>query len=475
MPLVPTTPGSTAPAPTSPYPTITPASLSGSTTPVSIPPPTPPSAAPALQGAIDSTNDSFTQSLANNAASAKTNTDNSLQALIDGLNKTGGTAEYTNDAYAKDGVNDAQAGLTETNNQITAEKNALNHQVDALKANPGGFVGDALQKEIDRVTSASLSKQADLSVIQLAKQGQFDSAKAIADRAVAAKMEADTNRNKTLQAIYDDNKSTFTTAEQQQFESAQADRTNALQVKAHEEETRYDQMIKDNSASTSTTTTTDANGNPISIPTSVAPYFNTSHSGIGYADLSTVQGTATQKAAAVAAAQASGIKVITNKNTALDLTNIQDANSKLDSINAILTGIDQPGVLSRTLNGLGLTQLAVLTQSNPQQAASGAINEVGLDILKAISGVQGFRGNQGAIEQVKENLPTIYDTQDTVAQKLKNVSAFLDDREDAILGPSGGSQSATPANTTLMTGPDGKQYNVPNEQVDAFTKAGGHQ
>jgi len=28
--------------------------------------------------------------------------------------------------------------------------------------------------------------------------------------------------------------------------------------------------------------------------------------------------------------------------------------------------------------------------------------------------------------------------------------------------------------TTLMTGPDNKQYNVPNDQVEAFTKAGGH-
>jgi hypothetical protein len=34
--------------------------------------------------------------------------------------------------------------------------------------------------------------------------------------------------------------------------------------------------------------------------------------------------------------------------------------------------------------------------------------------------------------------------------------------------------AASGAATTVMTGPDGQQYNVPNEKVDAFTAAGGH-
>lgn len=185
------------------------------------------------------------------------------------------------------------------------------------------------------------------------------------------------------------------------------------------------------------------NGQTANVPIDVVPYYNTSNSGVPYADLSTVQGTATEKAATVAAASAAGIKVITNKNTALDLTNIEDANGKLDTISSIMAGIDQPNVLSRTLGGLGLTKLATMTQSNPQQAASGALQGVGLDILKAISGVQGFRGNSAVVQQITDHLPSIYDTNAVVQQKVAYIRNLIDDRENAILGQQGSNTSAS--------------------------------
>lgn len=185
----------------------------------------------------------------------------------------------------------------------------------------------------------------------------------------------------------------------------------------------------------------DGKGGNMQVPADVAPYYNTTASGVPYADLSAVQGTAAEKKAIVDQAQAAGLKVIINKNTAADLVNIGDANSKLDSIATIMTGIDQPGVLARSLYGLGLTKLATLTQSNPQQAAAGALSSVGLDILKAISGVQGFRGNQSAIQQVTEHLPSIYDTDAVVQQKVAYIRQLISDRENSILGTSGDSNS----------------------------------
>ena len=189
---------------------------------------------------------------------------------------------------------------------------------------------------------------------------------------------------------------------------------------------------------------TTSGGHQLSVPSDVAPYVNTSHSGVAYADLSTVQGTAAEKKAAVDAAQKSGIKVITNKNTALDLTNIQDAYSKLDTISSIMAGIDQPSALSRDLGGLGLTSLASMAQTNPQKAAAGALQGVGLDILKAISGVQGFRGNSAVVQQVTDHLPSIYDTNDVVQQKVNFIQQLIADREDAIVGKQSDSSPTTP-------------------------------
>ena len=189
---------------------------------------------------------------------------------------------------------------------------------------------------------------------------------------------------------------------------------------------------------------TDDKGRSFQVPTIVAPYLNTSNSGVNWVDASTLQGTAAEKTQIVNAAQQAGLKVITNKNQAADLSNISDANNKLDTIGTILSGIAQPSALSRDLYGIGLTWLATKAQSNPQQAAAGALQSVGLDILKAISGVQGFRGNQTAIQQVTEHLPSIYDTTAVVNQKIDYIKQLMNDRERGLLG----TPKATDANLT---------------------------
>ncbi len=53
---------------------------------------------------------------------------------------------------------------------------------------------------------------------------------------------------------------------------------------------------------------------------------------------------------------------------------------------------------------------------------------------QAISGVQGFRGNQSAIQQVTDHLPKITDTVDTINQKVAYIRALVSDREDSIVG-----------------------------------------
>jgi hypothetical protein len=203
--------------------------------------------------------------------------------------------------------------------------------------------------------------------------------------------------------------------------------------------TQYDSQLKAVYNSGQNVNSVFANSN---VPAIIAPYANTSQNGIKYIDASTLQGTPTQKTTIINAAQTAGYKVITNKNMAADLVNIQDANSKLDSIGQIMTGIDQPNALSRDLYGFGLTKLATIAQTNPQQAAAGALQSVGLDILKAISGIQGFRGNASVVQQVTSHLPSIYDTNAVAQQKIAYIRTLISDRENAIVG--GGTSKSSP-------------------------------
>lgn len=201
------------------------------------------------------------------------------------------------------------------------------------------------------------------------------------------------------------------------------------------------------------------NGDTVSVPTDVAPYYNVSSSGVQYIDASTLQGTAAQKTSIINQATKAGYKVITNKNTAADLVNIKDAKSKLDTVSTIMAGIGQPGWITRALYGAGLTKLAAATQSDPQKAAAGALESIGLDVLKAISGVQGFRGNQAAIQQVTDHLPKVTDTIDTINQKVSYIDQLISDREDAAVGKASDTGADQVVNgVTYAKGPDGLYY-----------------
>jgi hypothetical protein len=93
-------------------------------------------------------------------------------------------------------------------------------------------------------------------------------------------------------------------------------------------------------------------------------------------------------------------------------------------------------VLSRIFNNIGFTQGAVALQTNPQQAAASSLQAVGLDMLKAISGIQGFRGNTTVVQQINDHMPTIYDTNAVAQQKIDYIRQLITDRENSILGTS---------------------------------------
>lgn len=170
------------------------------------------------------------------------------------------------------------------------------------------------------------------------------------------------------------------------------------------------------------------------IPRPLQPYAFKSASGAWYLDLSSIG--ANLRPSLIN--QAGDMTVITDKNQAADLKNQEDSISKLQIIAKLYSDIAQPSAAARDLYGAGLTKAAILAQTDPKKAAAVAVNDSALDILKAISGVQGFRGNQSAIQQIKDALPKPTDTQDVAAQKLSLVAAQIQAREQAILGGTSG-------------------------------------
>lgn len=149
---------------------------------------------------------------------------NQISQLLQEPGKTSLTAQQ----YENQGVNTAQTELKDINNQILSEQVALQRRLETMEKNPQGLESGALQDEMQRVKDESLKRQADLSVVQLSKQGRFDSAKEIADRAVAALTEARENKLNALNFLYSENKDLFTKAEQRAFEASQTQRQGEL-------------------------------------------------------------------------------------------------------------------------------------------------------------------------------------------------------------------------------------------------------
>lgn len=181
------------------------------------------------------------QQQADLAAKQKDDTGSQIMSL---LNEPG-KQQLTDKAYSTNGVDTAQADLKDINNQILAEQVSTQHQIDALlRSNPQGMSTDAINSKINDIKRDSLSRQADLSIIQLSKQGKFDSAKAIADRAVNAMTEQQKNKLDALQFMYTQNKDLFDKADQRAFETSQKTRQDQIDVTKQQYMAKFNQTIQ---------------------------------------------------------------------------------------------------------------------------------------------------------------------------------------------------------------------------------------
>lgn len=94
--------------------------------------------------------------------------------------------------------------------QIEAEQLAVRRAVENLqKNNPQGLFGGALTDEVNRLERNSLSKQADLAILQNSALRNYTTAKDIADREVQNKLEPLKVKLENLKFFYQENKELF--------------------------------------------------------------------------------------------------------------------------------------------------------------------------------------------------------------------------------------------------------------------------
>lgn len=191
--------------------------------------PTPTNGA-ALAGTIDAQAMQYANSIVNGAELEKLrgSKNNSLDSLLKEITGAKGKSALTDENY-RDDVDPAKKELDDINNQILAEQTSLRRRQEAIEKNSRGATSEGLAQELRAVEKESLSKQADLSIIQMAKQNNYFGAKEIADRKVAAQLEDQAQRLQILQFTYQENKELFNKQEQRQFETQQGERVRLLE------------------------------------------------------------------------------------------------------------------------------------------------------------------------------------------------------------------------------------------------------
>lgn len=220
------------------------------TSAITVPSPTTTSSAPGLQGMIETQtkqfDDQFTKDLADQKAQNQQKTTSSLESLLTQMTQAKGEAALTDQAYKTQGVDETKTQLKDINNQILREQEALRKQTEAIQTRPGTATASERQREINQVERESLRKQADLSIIQLARQGQYDSAKEVADRAVALQLEEQKQKLDTYEFIYKENKDLFSESDKRLFETLQAERKMKLDNEEFRLRADYEQKIRVN-------------------------------------------------------------------------------------------------------------------------------------------------------------------------------------------------------------------------------------
>lgn len=209
-----------------------------------ITPPKVPTESAGVIGETQAMADSFTAEQTRKRKEAETALTQPKTEMQDFIAKMRGETGLTAEEYAKDsGVDTIQTELDDINQKIRAEQLSLRRKQEAIDARGGGLQSGA-QVEKANLERESAKYQADLTIIQQGVQGRYDSAKAIADRAVSAYMEKQKLEYDAIKFNYDENKDLFTKAEQREFDTLLGNRDREIKAEEEKKKNIYDFAIK---------------------------------------------------------------------------------------------------------------------------------------------------------------------------------------------------------------------------------------
>jgi hypothetical protein len=172
--------------------------------------------------------DEFTKAQEARTKEAEGKTSTAFEDYIKGLAGEQSVEGLTMKAEDKFGTPELEQEVNRLNADLMSEQRALKKRLDVLNANAQGGLASGVAGEIANAQRESYSKQADIAVVQMAAQGRFDSAKAMADRQAAIQFADQTRDLGIREKIYTENKELFTKEEQRLFETKQGDRNRKL-------------------------------------------------------------------------------------------------------------------------------------------------------------------------------------------------------------------------------------------------------
>lgn len=210
-------------------------------------PQTPTSGASGLQGFFES----FLKGQQANIAAQRTKVDEAQKAT------EARRAEFEKTALALGQVPTEQARLeeeagiagkaekvTDYTNQLEAEQRALTKQIEAVRANPSGMLAGALESEVNRVQRDSLTKQADLALLQSAANRDLTTAQSIIDRKIDLITEPLKFKLEFDKFFYEENKDILSKEEQRLFQSISREDERVYDFAQSEYKSIHDTYLK---------------------------------------------------------------------------------------------------------------------------------------------------------------------------------------------------------------------------------------
>ena len=135
---------------------------------------------------------------------------NDLSSLANEIMGTQGDIGNVGNTVDRTAEDTARKEADRFTSEIEAEQLAIRRKTEALrKNNPQGLFGGALEQEVNRLERDSLSKQADLAILQNSALRNYTTAKDIADREVQNKLEPLKVKLENLKFFYQENKELF--------------------------------------------------------------------------------------------------------------------------------------------------------------------------------------------------------------------------------------------------------------------------